>query len=271
MFHEETTPRPPRTTNKLAKLSGAARVLEALKAVARHPRGAALDQLARELGAPKSSMHRALAALRNARLVDHDAGGSYRLGLEFLRLAFEHYDQLDERAMVEPILQELSTRFGETSHYAKLEGGEIVYVAKVSPPTQRIQMTSTVGGRNPAHCTAVGKALMACELTDLAGARRFVKAHGPLVRRTAHTITNAAQLARELEQIREVGYALDREESEIGIHCVALPIFIGSHKRPTGALSVSAIAARTPMNKLLEVVPEMRRLVRERLGNVLPG
>jgi IclR family acetate operon transcriptional repressor len=164
-----------------------------------------------------------------------------------------------------PALEALAQRFGETAHYARLDGHEIVYVAKVSPPVHGVRMTSVIGGRNPAHCTGVGKALLAHALPDRAAVDAYVRLHGPLEARTVHTITDPAALHAELERVREQGYAVDREESELGINCVAFATFLDSPQVPSGAASVAAVANRTPLSALLDGIDEMRVLLADRL------
>jgi DNA-binding IclR family transcriptional regulator len=233
-----------------------------MAALAHHPRGITLDELAQELDAPKASVHRALATLGRAGLADQERrGGSYRLGLEFLRLAFAYYEDWDDQAAVHPALDALAQRFGETAHFARLEGAEVVYIAKVTPPVEGVRMTSIVGGRNPAHCTGVGKVLLAHELLDHAAVERYVAENGPLARRTEHTLVDADALHAELELIRRTGHALDREESERGINCIALPVFFASRQRPAGAISVAAVAQRTPLSVLAGAADEIRALI----------
>jgi len=114
-----------------------------LTRLAGHPRGVTLDQLAQEVGAPKPSVHRALATLARAGLAEQERrGGRYRIGLEFVRLAFAFYEGWDEQAAVQPSLDALAARFGETAHYARLEGPEVVYIAKVTPAIEGVRMTS---------------------------------------------------------------------------------------------------------------------------------
>jgi IclR family transcriptional regulator, acetate operon repressor len=121
----------------------------------------------RGLDAPKSSIHRALATLVDVGFAEQERpGGCYRLGFELVRLAFGYHEQSDEQALVEPALEALPNRFGETAHYARLDVAEIVYIAKLTPPVNGVRMTSVIGGRNPAHCTGVGKALLAHALPD---------------------------------------------------------------------------------------------------------
>src|SRR3954462_10488361 len=116
--------RSPQTAEPAAK--GADRVLSVFKSLARYPRGPTLDELAERLGSPKSSVHRAPAALRRAGLAEQDRDGRYRFGMEALRLAFAYYEGLDQREVVQPALDALVEAFGETAHYAQLDRGEIV-------------------------------------------------------------------------------------------------------------------------------------------------
>jgi IclR family acetate operon transcriptional repressor len=250
------------------RLIGVERGLAALKEMARHPTGVSLEELAQRLGTPKSSLHRSLASLRRAGLVQQDERRLYRLSLDFVSLAFDYYDALEEPLLVQPALKSLASHLAETAHYAVLDGGEVVYVAKVTPSGQGFQMASTVGGRSPAHSTALGKAMLAYELRDDASVRRFVDEHGPLVRRTSHTIAGAAALARELAATRERGFALDREENEPGVNCIAFPLFIRSGHRPAGAISVSAAGPRKSSESLVGEAGAIRSIIETDLGQV---
>jgi DNA-binding IclR family transcriptional regulator len=237
-------------------------VLRVLGALAQHPRGVALGELAPALGEPKASVHRALATLERAGFASQEErGGKYRLGLEFLRLAFAYYEEWDDHAVVHPVLDALAQRFGETAHYARLESPEVVYIAKVTPPVAGMRMSSIIGGRNPAHCTGVGKALLAHQLLDRSAVDTYVRDHGPLVRRTDNTLIAANALHEEFELIRRAGYALDREESEPGINCIAVPVYLASPHNPAGAVSVAAVAQRTPLRLLAEAAEEIRSMI----------
>jgi DNA-binding IclR family transcriptional regulator len=251
------------------RLTGADRVLHILRELGGYPDGVGLEQLARDLGIPKSSLHRALAALTRAGFADHDSRGLYRVGIELVRIAFAYYEQLDRRQIVDPLLRRLADRFGETAHYAEMDGTEVVYLAKMTPPGRGAQMTSIVGGRNPAYCTGLGKALLAYLLADSAAVDAYVATHGPFAKRTPKTLTEAAALAAEFERIRQRGYALDDAENEDGINCIAFPLFLDHPSRPTGAVSVAALAHRTPLPALEAAAGEVRALIEETIGAVL--
>jgi IclR family transcriptional regulator, acetate operon repressor len=254
------------TAAPIGRQVGADRVLTALKRLAEFPQGATLDELARALAAPKSSVHRDLARLKRAGFAEQRGDGRYVLGLELVRIAFAFHDNQDMPKAATPALEELARRFGETAHYAELRGADVVYLAKERPSQGAVQMTSLVGGRNPAYCTGVGKAMLAYELPTRRAVSDFVHAHGPLVRRTRNTLTSASALAEALAEVRRRGFAVDEQESEDGINCIAVPLFLGRPARPSGAVSVAALAHRMPLAALLERVDEMRAALRRHLG-----
>ena len=251
-------------------LNGADRVLATLNLLGSYPEGIGLNDLARLMNSPRSSVHRALGALRRADLIEQDRDSRYRLGYGLLKLAFSYYEELDEVGRIRPVLTALAERFGETTHFAILDKPEVVYLAKVQPATSRYQLTSVIGGRNPAYCTGVGKALLAYALKDEAEVNEFVAHHEPpLSRHTEHTITTAKKLHKELALIRDDGYALDREENEPGINCLAIPLFLTSKSVPDGAVSITAVAQRFPLEALESSVDEARAMIREHLGEVM--
>jgi IclR family transcriptional regulator, acetate operon repressor len=245
---------------------GAQRTLQVIKLLAEYPDGADLAQIARDIGAPKSSTHRALATLKDADFALQNDKGQYRLGLGLIHLVFSFLESMDEVRIIRPILDDLSEQLGETAHYAVRNGGDVVYLAKVTASNQRVQMTSVIGGRNPLYCTGIGKALLAYDVSDIQATRSFVEAYGPLAKRTPNTIATISGLADELALIRSRGYAVDNEENEPGICCVALPVFLGSPTRPTGAVSVTALVYRTPLKDLEGKVEQMRATITRRLG-----
>src|SRR3954471_5366961 len=104
------------------RLVGADRVLAILAELARHADGIALDEMARAVASNKATVHRALAALRRAGFAAQDGRGRYVLGDEYLRLAFAHHERRPDHVRVRPVLAALSERYGETAHYAVLDG-----------------------------------------------------------------------------------------------------------------------------------------------------
>lgn len=251
-------------------LNGSDRVLAILNLLGSFPEGVGVNELARLLNSPRSSAHRALGALRRAGLIEQDRNRRYRLGYGLLKLAFTYYEGLDEVGHVRPVLVTLAAEFGETTHYAILDRTEVVYMAKVHPAASHYQMTSVIGGRNPAFCTGVGKALLAYTLLTRQAVADFVEQHDPpMVPHTANTIVSVDALDEELMTIRQRGYAVDREENEEGINCLAIPFFLTSKTKPDGAISITAVARRLPLKWLEGSVGHVRDIIREHLGEVL--
>jgi len=257
----------PAGTAETNSLTGSARVLAVLRHLAEHPAGSRLGDVAIAMGAPKSSAHRALGALLQSGFARQDAEGVYHLGFDLLRLAFSYHEAWVPSLTVGPLLHRLAEETGETTHYGVLVGGNIVYQAKVSPTRQTLQMSSVIGGSNPAYRTGIGKALLMYELPDRTSIDRFIAEHGPLEARTPHTICTADALADVLAEGRRNGYALDLQENDLGIVCIALPLFLASPTRPTGAISISAVFSRTSAEDLLSWLPRIRRIITDELGS----
>lgn len=251
--------------NHGARLVGSDRVIAVLMTLAEHPQGISLDELATSLASSKPTVHRALATLRRAGLADLLERGVYVLGDEYLRLAFHNLDGRPDTLRIQPLLEELASTHGETVHYAVLSGVEIVYRAKMDPPQGAVRLTSMVGGRNPAHSTAVGKALLSARLLTLSDVGEWVGGR-TLEQKTPATLSSAQALFRELEVTRQRGYGVDDQENEVGVNCVAIPIYLDGSPRPSGAISISAVRFRCPLQRLVESVPEFRRVIVAHLG-----
>jgi DNA-binding IclR family transcriptional regulator len=157
------------------------------------------------------------------------------------------------------VLETLAVRFGETTHYAVLDGGSVVYRAKVDA-AGGVRLTSVVGGRNQAHSTAVGKLLLAYALPDDDAVRAWAGGRH-LEPRTPATVTTVPGLVAALAEVRRDGYAVDDEENEPGIVCLAVPAYLKSASTPSGAVSVSAVRFRTPLTVLRSAVDEIRATV----------
>jgi IclR family acetate operon transcriptional repressor len=241
------------------RLVGADRVLAVLAELARHPEGIGLEDMARAMASPKPTVHRALAALRRAGFAAQDGWGRYVLGDEFLRLAFANHEARPDHLRVEPVMRRLCERYGETVHYAVLDDRSVIYRAKIDPPEGAFRLTSVVGGRNLAHTTAVGKLLLSYRLRSLGAVRDWV-GDRPLEALTVRSITTAEDLHAELKQIRGRGYGLDDEENEAHVACLAVPVFLAGPSTPSGAISISAFAHRTPLRKLVDDLATIRAI-----------
>lgn len=206
-----------------------------------------LVELVRRTGLHKATVHRLAGELVTHRLLDRVEGG-YRLsgGLFELGLRASAERSLLEMAM--PFLQDLYERTHETVHLGVRDGLDVVYVAKIGGHRQA-NAPSRTGGRNPWYCTAIGKALIAHSDPEV---RRAALA-APKTRRTPHTVVAPGLLRAQLERALETGVAFEREESALGITCVAAPVF-GPDDTAVAAISVTGPTGRfTPENHVAAV------------------
>lgn len=247
------------------RIVGSDRVLAVLAELGQHPDGITLDELATTLSSPKPTVHRALASLRRAGFADQIGRGRYLLGDEYLRLAFQNYDGRSETARIEPVLKELAERIGETAHYAVLDGKHVVYRSKVDPLQGAVRLTSTIGGRNPAYSTAVGKLLLGFILNSHAELTQWIGSDA-LERRTPNTCIDSEALWEQIRKSHELLYATDDQENEIGVNCVAVPLYQNRSAVPSGAVSISGLEFRRPLAELVELLPVIRSTIESHLG-----
>ncbi len=216
------------------------RGLAILEIIGKREQSASLADLSRELGLHPSTVFHLLKTLLALGFVAQTPGAkTYRLGPRVFQLASAatHEQALVDLAM--PSLVELVRITGETSHLAIYDRGEVIVIAKLDG-SGPLRLTERIGTPRPAHCTAIGKVLLAAltpaELSAHLAERR-------LARYTPRTITAAARLRAELRRVREQGYAVDDEEYSLGLRCLAAPVhnFAG---KVVAALGLSAPAWR---------------------------
>lgn len=194
-----------------------------------------LGSLAARAGQPRSTTHRLVRMLVSSGVATQNADGTYALGLRLLELGRRAVAGTDLRATAIPVLRELRDRTGETAHLGIADGDEVVYLEKVES-RHAVRMTSEVGGRNPAHCTALGKAILSQRPPETRCPRT-------LPSRTDRTHTTARALAHDLRRVRQRGYAIDDEENEPGLRCVAAPV-LDAAGHPVAAVSISGPTIR---------------------------
>jgi IclR family transcriptional regulator, acetate operon repressor len=232
-------------------IRAAERVCEILTLLGEHPEGVILIDVARRIGLPKSSAFRYLVTLEAKRFVQRDpATAKFQLGPAVTPLQAGDAERLEARAR--PHLVGLRDRFGETVNLARLDGTRVVYLAVVES-TQPVRVAARPGDRDYVHSTALGKAIAASLDRDQVDA--ILAAEG-MPRRTEKTITTRKALHKDLESVRDAGYALDDGENEANGRCVA--VALESVRVPT-AVSLSAPESRLSMG----MVPEVSRALRE--------
>ncbi len=225
-----------------------------------HPLGVAEISSAVSIG--RSKVHRLLDTLRFLGFVEQDqVTRKYRLGFRTFELAAAAASRFDLGPAARQAVQELVWSTGETVNVGVLHGYDVVYVDSVRG-FGPLRLEVELGSRAPATATALGKAMLAFESAELVD--QFLAQ--PLVAVTRNSITDPARLREELGRTRETGYALDDEESFLGLRCVALPLrdYTGA---PTAAIAISGPAGRLPMSRLLDLVNPLRETVERISGS----
>jgi DNA-binding IclR family transcriptional regulator len=231
--------------------------------------GFSIRELSSKIKLPKGTIHRLLSSLSYFGYVRQDPKTrDYLLGFKLVELGNLLLNQLDLRKEAEPFLKDLAERTKETVHMVILDRNEVVYIDKVETDqhTSGLRMASRVGLRNPAHSSAVGKVLLAHFSEE--ELNNFTKEKG-LLKRTKNTITDLRHLREHLSIVRAQGYAIDDEENEKGIRCVAAPIY-NEVGKPVAAMSISGPAFRITkkviQESLKKEVMETALNVSQRLG-----
>ena len=197
------------------------RAFRILDILAESGSGMSLTGIAERLQLHKSTAHRLVMVLEASHFVERNAGkGTFHLGSRLMELGLSAVAQLDIYEIARPHLRTLVSETGETAHLAVLRQGEVVSLVS-SESSQTLRTPVTVGTRTPAHCTSLGKAMLAFvpneEIDQFLGSRT-------LEAYTRKTITSPNRFRAELKKIRACGYAIDNEEREVGLRCIGAPV-----------------------------------------------
>lgn len=232
---------------------------------------AALPELSAAMKLHKTTTHRIAHVLESRGLLRRGVDSNrYRLGLHLYDLGCQALDHVNIRDEARPLMTRIAYEVGETVHLALLDRAEVLYIERVEAQ-RSLTMGSKLGARNPVYCTALGKAILSCSPEGevdriLAGLR--------MEARTRNTITNVLAFKRELDRIRERGYAIDEEEIEEGIRCIAAPI-LNASDRALAAMSVSGPSSRITPDRYQLIGKTMIKAAQElsvRLGHqVVPA
>jgi len=241
------------------------RILEYLS----HERSVGIIELTRRVSAHangqqmnKSTVYRFLASLKELGFVRQDPETErYSLTLKLFEIGMCVLDRLDLWREADPVLKEIAQLTGETIHLATLDDKNLVYLGKIdSTKTLRVSMMSRVGQTAPTHCTGVGKTLLAylppSRLSQILPKER-------LFRYTPRTFTRRVDLDRELASIREKGYAIDNEEHETGVRCVAAPV------RDNKGIVCAAVSVAVPTVRFPDKeIPRYRDIIVRAAGEI---
>lgn len=211
------------------------RVLDILEIIAQNPDKYNLSEICALTDSPKSSLYPILYTLNQRHFISLKANGKYCIGYKSYQVGHCYLNQLDFLEMVDTILVNMTNICLETSHFATLADGNVMYLKKIDSP-ESIRMISHVGFGLPAYGTALGKAL----LMDFSLEELTQKYSDGLKAITPKTITDLKELYRQLLQAKQDGFTYEIEESSQHIRCIAIPI------RQKGSI-VAAISIAIPI------------------------
>jgi IclR family acetate operon transcriptional repressor len=244
----------PQTSSPVESVDRALLVLQALARAG--ARGMTLADLAQTLDLNKTTVHRALAALRFRSFVAQDPSSSaYTLGPSATQLADEFFSDENLPVLLHPALIALCGAVGELVHLGALNGTQVVYLDKVEPD-RSVRVWSAIGRQNAAVTTALGRALLAHRGADRSMLAGYARAAAGAVPVDEEHLWDAIQKAAAR------GYATEEQENEPGISCVAVPLMRAGVA--VAAVSITAQAERmTPgriawlHHQMLEVLPPL--------------
>jgi IclR family KDG regulon transcriptional repressor len=212
------------------RLSSVATAIRLLKAFSEDEVEIGISALARRLGLAKSTVHRLAVTLVSEGLLEQNReNGKYQLGIALFRLGALVRRRMNVSNEARPYLYDLREKINESVHLAILDETEIMYVYNLEG-THAIRMRSDIGVRKPAYCTAEGQAILAFQPNDVVD--------------TPKTITSAEKFIKALGATRQRGCAIEDEESEIGMVCIAAPI------RDDSGDVVAAVGIAGPLTRL---------------------
>lgn len=219
-----------------------------------------LSTVARTVGLHPTTTLRMLESLRTGDLI-RQRRGLYEIGARAFEIGCSFVNRKPLAHEAQALVDELARRVNETASFGILDDGEVLYLA-IAPGERELGIQSTAGGRHPAHCTALGKALLAHLPWESVEA--ILEAHAP-VRLTPSTLVEPARLRKELARVAEEGFAVDDEERIPGVVCVAAPI-----RDQTGtavaAISISGPSLRITRRRIPALAREVIKISDEASG-----
>ena len=231
------------------------RAIRIIDMIARRDSPPQLAEICRQVGLPKPTVYRILSTLEHAGWICREPGSKrYTCASDLTSVAGEVLMRSPSRVTRRAILEELVEQTGESCNLSIPNVSSVLYLDRVESDWP-LRTHLAAGSRLPLHASASGKLfLSAMPRRSRERTLRLV----PLVGHTPKTITDPARLLRELEEVRQLGYATDHEEYLTGICCLAVPVR-DEESRVVAALSVHAPLARTRLEDMIEMLPMLRQ------------
>lgn len=246
------------------------RTFDIIEILAASSGGMLLTDLAAASNLHISTVHRLVSTLINRGYAyKNPDSGRYCLTLRFFEIGCQISGALDLITLSRPLLDHLSDFSQETVHLVKRDGNSVTYLYKSEPRQMLVRMASYVGGSGPMFCTGVGKAILSQLPEETVDA---IWASSSVHKRTENTIIDLDELKKQLAQSRAAGYAVDNEENELGVCCVASAIY-DWRGEPIGAVSISASKTRMTDAVKEHILPELLKTsaaISRQLGYTAP-
>jgi DNA-binding IclR family transcriptional regulator len=244
-------------------VKSAERTISILELLAAASKPMTSAEIYRQTGYPRSSLHWLLLTLQQLNWIEQsEENGGYRIGTHALLCGTAYLDRDPVMGHVPAILEEVRNLTGYTTHFARLDRTDVIYLA-TRQSVDRRRLSSRVGRKLPAHATALGKAILA-ESTPAEVQQRLGR--GPYARLTEHTVPDVEQLNVELEAFRSAGYSIEREQNTLGLCCVAAVV---PYRIPgTDAISCS-MPLETSTDEEIERVADIVMSASAKLAKIL--
>ena len=230
------------------------RALQLLETISLHPQGLSLTELVNQTQLNKSTAYRLLSSLiAHGYVIKDSRSNTYHISLKLYEIGCRTVNANGFLPVVEPVLRGLAVETNEAIHFVLREENSVVYLYKEEPVQSVIRMASRIGVRNPMYCTGVGKAILAFlpqEEQQLIARTTQYQAF------TDYTLCTPEALLEDLELTRRRGYAVDDQEHELGIRCVAAPIK-NEQGNAYAAISLSAPISRLGEARIQEVANQI--------------
>jgi len=240
-------------TGKKERIKSIDKALDLLEFLSVNEQETGITEISKKLHMGLSTVHRIITTLKSrGYVIQNQQTTKYRLGIKLFALgcAVQSIKRLVE--ITKPYLRQLSQVTNETANLAILEGKEVIYLDTIESP-EILRTEIMAGTRTPAHCTALGKVLLAF-ISD-GEFESLYKNDEPLTSLTSNSIASLEELKKHLKKVKEQGYALDREEYKIGINCIGVPIF--GRNEAIAAISITGPASRFTLDKMEKVKDEL--------------
>lgn len=221
-----------------------------------------LLELSKELQLNKTTVHRILNSLMCMDYVKQNPETSkYSLGFKICGIANQVLAQTNAVDFVRPYIQKLAEQTGEIVHLVQINGTNAVYIDKVDVAQNSVRLVSMVGKSIPLYCSGVGKALLADMDDDTI---KSIWNNSKIEKHTEYTVTNFTDFMQLIRDIRRDGYALDNEENELGVRCVAVSLKYLNEK------SIYAISLSAPKDRMSdERIAELKDLILQTKADIL--